>query len=149
LGNYSPTKFVGIGDAKSFINLINSDHNLEKVATVEKPPRQNLVAASYVKLFIEKNGNIKIIADSSGTSMIILPFEYSNCLNLKNNLSIKEDNFPQLIRVNFLLTGIVFKGHLNSNLRYFTGPFSNSKCRINDKKDFQKLNVDTSNLFQK
>jgi len=68
-----------------------------------------------------------------------LPFEFSNCLILE---SMSGDvGEPRILRANLLQAGILFTRRLDATLSYFTGPFRNSGCRIEDKKDMDRLNI--------
>ncbi len=136
IGNYSPTRFIGNGDYISTFRLINSKLDLSEYATLEKVPKEKLVKASKVNLNVKKD-TITVNAFSTKKSLIILPFEFSNCLKFNNK---NKNNEIKLLRVNSLLTGIIFEKELEGDLKYFTGPFENFNCRNLDKKDFNRLN---------
>ena len=136
LGGYSPTEFVRASDAATTLRLLRSDSDLSRVATVEELPTQTMALASSVHLFAEKGG-LRIVATSPATSFLLLPFEYSHCLSIEPNSAT--DVMPRLVRADFLLTGIVFSKQLDARLSYFTGPFRNSRCRLDDDADFRRL----------
>lgn len=77
-----------------------------------------------------------IRAKSQSQAVLIVPIEFSNCLDVEN-LGAGAD--PDLIRVNGILTGIHFVGSLDIRLRYKTGPLHNSSCRLRDLGDFREL----------
>ena len=77
-----------------------------------------------------------ISAKSQSQAVLIVPIEFSNCLDVEN-LGAGAD--PDLIRVNGILTGIHFVGSLDIRLRYKTGPLHNSSCRLRDLGDFREL----------
>jgi hypothetical protein len=54
---------------------------------------------------------------------------------------ISNEKEPKLFRANLVQTGILFHGTLDVSVRYFTGPFYHSTCRIDDAKDFEKSTV--------
>jgi hypothetical protein len=105
---------------------------------LEKPlfNRKFTHIASNSSIRGSKNG-IKVQASSSGWSIIVVPFEYSNCLEL---LDITPGSFkPKIYPANLGLTAITFYKNLNVELRYrYLGSFKFT-CRIEDFKDIQRL----------
>jgi len=94
------------------------------------------VTASDVSLHYG-DGFIDIKASSNGTSILALPIEFSHCLSIENNNFSKFEN--RIIRINLLQTGLIFEKFLDTRIRYFTGPFNNSGCRIADSTEFKRL----------
>jgi hypothetical protein len=77
-------------------------------------------------------------AHSTATSLLVLPFEFSKCLSLHRQ---KLGASVRLVRTDLLLTGVLFEGDLDATLSYFTGPFSNSRCRLEDLADMRSLDI--------
>jgi hypothetical protein len=82
-------------------------------------------------------GGLWVEAASPGTSLLVVPFEFSRCLNVDTQLAGAAA--PRLLRVNALETGVLFTGRIQAEIRYFTGPFHNADCRIRDAAEFSKL----------
>jgi hypothetical protein len=82
----------------------------------EMPP---LVPVSASSLTIERGG-YRIEADSPGTSLLVLPIEYSNCLHA--NLTSSAPTQPRLYRVNLAMGGILFSGRVKGRLTLCYGP---------------------------
>jgi hypothetical protein len=79
----------------------------------------------------QKNG-IRFVGESNGTTLHVLPVLFSNCLvSEKGN---------RLVRVNLLLTGIMFDGKVSDKISYKGPPFSNN-CLKKDIQDIQRFNL--------
>ena len=82
-------------------------------------------------------GGFFIEAHSPATSLLVLPFQFSQCL-LIHNSAVNVDA-SRLFRVNAIETGVLFNRHLAAKIEFFTGVFHNSGCRWRDSQDFSKL----------
>ena len=91
------------------------------------------VVASRV-LVSHQGNDLRVEGNSTGRSILLLPFEYSHCFDI----ATRSGERPVLFRANTLLTGVVFTGTLDVWLKFRTGPIHNSTCRIQDAKDFRK-----------
>ena len=94
------------------------------------------VRTQYSRLTVV-SGGIRVEARSDGTSLLVLPFEFSRCLSV-STLDQAIDP-PRLVRADGLLVGLLFNRAVNSEIRYFTGPFDNASCRLRDAEDFRRL----------
>jgi hypothetical protein len=139
IGQYSPTQIIKLVNSKQILEKLKNkqfDPEIQIVTDIELPNK--LVKATNSKIIINK-GYFNIVATSKGDSVILLPVEYSHCLTIKSNIS--KSSKPILFRANITQTGIFFHHHLNASIRYFTGPFYHSTCRLRDAKDFEKSSV--------
>jgi hypothetical protein len=82
-------------------------------------------------------GGFFVEAHSPATSLLVLPFQFSQCLQIHN--SAVSADAPRLFRVNAIETGVLFNRHLTAQIEFFTGVFHNSGCRWRDSQDFSKL----------
>jgi hypothetical protein len=82
-------------------------------------------------------GGFFVEAHSPATSLLVLPFQFSQCLQVHN--SAVNVDAPRLFRVNAIETGVLFNRHLAAKIEFFTGVFHNSGCRWRDSQDFSKL----------
>jgi hypothetical protein len=105
------------------------------LATQEEMPA--LVPVSASSLTIERGG-YRIEADSPGTSLLVLPIEYSHCLHA--NLIASGTTPPRLLRVNLAMAGILFSGRVKGHLTLRYGPWS-SRCRIDDWREADALKI--------
>jgi hypothetical protein len=101
----------------------------------ELPP---LVPVSGSSLAIER-GSYRIEADSPGSSLLVLPIEYSHCLQA--NLTTTGASPVRLFRVDLALTGILFSGTVKGSLALRYGPLSGG-CRIEDWREAEALRID-------
>ena len=76
----------------------------------------DLSGESTGQIKYESNG-IRFTGNSNGKTLHVLPVVFSNCL--------KSENGNLLVRVNLLLTGIVFTGQASDRISYSGPPFSN------------------------
>jgi hypothetical protein len=105
------------------------------LATQEEMPA--LVPVSASSLTVERGG-YRIEADSPGTSLLVLPIEYSHCLHA--NLIASDTTAPRLLRVNLAMAGILFSGRVKGHLTLRYGPWS-SRCRMDDWREADALKI--------
>jgi hypothetical protein len=82
------------------------------------------------------NEDILISTRSAGLSLVVVPIEFSNCIELSYEPSVASSSKPYLLRVNGLLTGVVFERELDAKLAFRTGQLHNAACRWRDYQDF-------------
>jgi hypothetical protein len=100
----------------------------------ELPP---LVPVSGSSLTIERGG-YRVEAQSPGTSLLVLPIEYSHCL--RADLTTTGVDSPRLLRANLTMAAILFGGRVEGSLKLRFGPLS-SRCRIEDWQDANALRL--------
>jgi hypothetical protein len=140
IGNYSPTKtYVAKSLDETFKTMDRSDFSLIDDVVVYEPLINNLVKANSSKLTLN-GGDLRIEASSTGKSMLILPLEFSNCIEFRSNDS--KSGFIDAFRVDGILSGLLFDGYLDvtAELRY--GVFTNTGCRLRDLDDYKLLTHD-------
>jgi hypothetical protein len=69
---------------------------------------------------------------SNGTSVALLPVQFSHCLALDDPAS------GRVVRANLVQTGIVLDKHIDAQLSFGLGPFS-AGCRNRDLEDLKRL----------
>ena len=140
VGNYSPTEIRQVATAaEALAALRESALDPARVAiTHESVPESLVPADSSPKMMVEPGG-LRIVADSRGTSMLLLPVEFSRCLSLRGEGG--SDSAARLVRADLVMTGLIFSGRLDAHLRYYTGPFHNQSCRLDDAKDMKAMSI--------
>lgn len=102
---------------------------------------ENPVPASKASLAVSKGG-LRISAESVGTSVVIIPLEFSHCLQLHADT---EDSSRKLFMANMGATGLRFSRRLEAEISYRNGPFENPLCRFRDYENFmQKRDIFSS-----
>jgi len=96
-----------------------------------------LVPASGSRLIVERGG-YRLEAESPGTSLLVLPVEFSRCLTA--TLTSTGPTPPRLLRANLTMAAVLFSGRVEGTLRLRYGPFS-SGCRIEDWREAEALHL--------
>jgi hypothetical protein len=132
LGQFSPVRVLAAKDANQALTLL-SDPALDPADTVvvmESVPA-SLRRATLQHFSIDRD-SYRVRASSEGTALLLLPVEFSRCLRVDVS---RGEGEPRLLRANLLLTGILFEKHLDAEIRFRSGPFGASRCRLQDRSD--------------
>lgn len=100
----------------------------------ELPP---LTTVSRSELTMQR-GSYRVEAHSAGTSLLVLPIEYSHCFQAM--LMTSSETPVRVVRVNLTMLGILFHNEVHGALRLRYGPLS-SRCRIEDWRDADALKI--------
>lgn len=145
LGQYSPIKTAVATDAEQILDYLQApDFDGEKLAIIEKPLDMSLVQAEQVSVSLQKGPKIRVKAYSAGTSLLVLPFEYSHCLEADG------EGLDQIIPVNLAQTGLVVHGKVSLDISYHYGLLKGTSCRKQDLERIKKLQLEeaaTGRLF--
>ena len=137
LGNWYLTNGKSISSIDSassfFLNLPDMKSTWGFVETPEV--LSGLVRPTFSKLSVSK-GKYYLTASSPSKSLLALPIEYSSCFEFKEG---KRSKLLQVLPVDILQMGIKFERHLDVEIVYKHGLFTNPSCRLNDFLDFRKL----------
>ena len=132
LGNFSPTKQIIEPTAAGCISKMQaSNFDPRRDVVLLEPVAGNLVRATKPSLHHDKRG-LHVRAKSSAESLLVLPLQFSECLEITSYLADDTGGLPKLVRANVGLTGVWFSGRIDARIRLRTGPLSNVFCRIND-----------------
>jgi hypothetical protein len=133
VGNYSPTEIVLAGSAAQIIaGLAKTDFDFRRkviVAAGEGP----LVPARDMRLTVNRGGGFHISGHSDGTSLVILPQQFTNCLKAS-------DSRVRIVRANLMWTGVGFSGDIDTDIWFGYGMFSPG-CRRDDLADMRRLGL--------
>ena len=139
LGTYSPTITHVVTSAKDAITLMTrSDVQFRREAIVHAPLPDSLVEARSEGLRVFRDA-LRVEATSAGTSLLVLPLEYSHCLVF--DLRTPDPGRLRVVRVNVNQTGLVFERALSGDVRLRFGAFVNQGCRFQDLADAKALRV--------
>lgn len=129
LGTFSPTQPIKLHLANEILShMQNPDFSFEKSIIIqEEDIPESLVPAKTSVISFEPN-RVRIQAESDGFSILLLPIQYSNCLQItssKSNASVKN---VRLFRANLIQSAILFKDKIDIKLQLKY----NSKCKSKD-----------------
>jgi len=143
VGQFSPTRVKVIPDAGTILaELSDSSLRLEETVIADHPLRDGLTRAT-LKEFIVDRDHYRVRAVSEGPAALLLPIEFSRCLKVSKRPA---GILPELFRADLLLTGILFENELDADISFHSGPFSDSRCRLDDLADANRL--DMRNAFK-
>jgi hypothetical protein len=143
LGQFSPTEVNKKEDASSILAALadtasDLNHTVFGVVPVSGPLRK----ADMESVTIVRDG-YRIRASSEGLSMLLLPFEFSHCLNVVDRTA---GPAPRIFRADLLLTGVLFDRRLDSDIVFRAGPGFGARCRLQDLEDANRIRL--RNVFE-
>lgn len=145
LGQYSPTSTVVAITASQILDQLQAkEFDGHLLAIVEQPVAHDLVPAEQVSVSFHKGPRVHIAAYSKGTSLLVLPFDYSHCLEVEG------EGLNQTIPVNLAQTGLVVHGKVSLNISYRYGLINGTTCRKKDLERIKRLQLEdaaTGRLF--
>jgi len=132
-GNYSPTRIVVVRTGAEIAAIMRDPNfDFKDQAILASDLSTPLVPASATKLSIIRDG-LHFKAHSDGTSLVILPQQFSKCLSAR-------DPRVRLVRADLVLTGVVFSGDIDTDISFDYGIFS-PWCRLTDMNDTKLLDL--------
>ena len=139
VAGYSVTEVRRTANAQDAITwLADPAVDLTTAAVLTTPgDLPSLVPASSSRLIVERGG-YRVEADSPGTSLLVLPVEYSHCLTA--HLTTTGPMPPRLLRANLTMAAVLFSGRVEGTLRLRYGPLA-SGCRIEDWREANTLRL--------
>ena len=133
VGNYSPTEVTVVRSAAEMIAALASPNfDFTRQAVLSTEIRDQLVPARDMKLSVIRGG-LHVSGRSDGTSLVVLPIQYSKCLRA-------HDDRARLVRANLIMTGIIFSGTIGTDISFDYGIFSPA-CRRGDFADMKQLGI--------
>ena len=136
-GDYSPTSVVTVESAAGALAaMARPDFDFRhKVVLFESAPA-TLVSATRAILSVAADGYL-MEAESPGTSLLLLPVQYSRCLESLDVVG----KAPRLLRANLAQVAVVFEGSVRYRLRNAGGVVGHSWCRLEDTRDVVKFKI--------
>jgi len=135
LGNYSPKNKIFAKNLEEFQSIAKKI-DFQKTVIIHEDISSEIIPVTFAKVSYKKGG-IKVLVKSASTSLLVLPFQYSNCLSLEKLNYL--DGFAVIKRVNLVETGLLFKGEVEAVIDFETGIFKRHDCRMKDFFDFKKI----------
>lgn len=138
LATYSPTSIETRDDLSSMLDFVVDDSvDLSKQAVAQEQVPGPLTPVRSVALSTAGK-DLRVAADGDGRSLIIVPVEFSHCLELIETPP-RQESGATVLRIDGLLTGIVFTHHIDAVLSFRIGPLHNPACRWADYRDLKAL----------
>jgi hypothetical protein len=133
VGDYSPTEIVTAQTAAEVSARISApDFNFTRQVVLFTPVAESLVSARDMRLS-RIRGGLHVSGKSSGTSLVVLPEQFSHCLRAR-------DSRVRFVRANLLMAGMIFSGELDTDIAFDYGIFSPG-CRGLDLADMKQLDL--------
>jgi hypothetical protein len=133
VGNFSPTEITVAPSAAETIDALASPNfDFSRQAVLSTELRGRLVPARDMQLSVIRGG-WHVSGRSDGTSLVVLPQEFSNCLRAR-------DERVRLVRADLILTGVIFSESVDTDISLDFGIFSPG-CRRADLADVKQLGL--------
>ena len=138
LGTFTPTQAVKTLNAREAISQMKTSYFDPRLHfTIDAPFLTELVPCTQARMIWEKN-KIRVSARSSGTSLLVLPLEFSNTFRIEPAERLESSSLPRLMRVDIALTGLLFSGKLDALIVPQFGPFEGAWERFRDNLDAKR-----------
>jgi hypothetical protein len=138
LATYSPTSIETRSGLSSMLDFVVDDSiDLSKQAVAQEHVPGPLTPVRSVALSMAGK-DLRVVADSDGRSLIVMPVEFSHCLELTETPA-GQGGGATVLRIDGLLTGIVFAHHIDAVLSFRIGPLHSPTCRWADYRDLKVL----------
>ncbi len=132
-GDYSPTVLTKLGTAPEMVaKMASPDFDFRSDAVVTEEVNEKLVPLKGMRLSFER-GAARVQGVSEGTSLVLLPLQYSHCLRIS-------DPAARLVRADLAMLGVIFKGRIDAEITDEFGTFTPG-CRSADIADISRLKI--------
>jgi hypothetical protein len=139
LATYSPTSLEVRRDLASTLDFVLDDRiDLSRSAVIRQEVGGTLVPLQSSSLSMA-GGDLHIKAQSAGRSLVVVPLEFSHCIELRDEHPDPSVSKGELIRVDGLLTGVLFEHDVDAVLAFRTGPLRNPTCRWQDYQELKEM----------
>src|SRR4051812_24675073 len=99
------------------------DFDFTKHVVLSTALSDRLVPASEMRLSLIRGG-LHLSGTSEGTSLVVLPQQFSNCLRAR-------DKRVRIVRADFMLAAVIFSGALDTDILFDYGILT-PECRSSD-----------------
>jgi hypothetical protein len=137
VGDYSPTEVAIATTAPDMAAAMRSEtFDFTRKVVLSEAQLRPLVPARDMRLLLT-HGGFHLSGRSNGTSLIVLPQQFSHCLRAR-------DERVRIVRADLLMTGVIFSGRVDTDILFDYGIFTPG-CRRGDLADVRRLqmNIDS------
>jgi hypothetical protein len=144
---YYPNKIQKLANFAEILDFMESssfDPSHVVVMSDEAPPYGSFVRPEDSEVR-RTNRGIRVHARSQGMSLLVLPFEFSDCIDVQ-----RLTNDSKLIWIgqgDLFLTALIFERSLDVDMEFRFGPFTNSNCRLSDIAGLRHLGLDSASFI--
>jgi hypothetical protein len=136
-GKYSPIRTVVARDAREILDHLQAPgFDGQALAIIETALETDLVTAERTSVSLHIGPKIHVESYSAGTSLLVLPFDYSHCLEVKGG------GVERIVPVNLAQTGLIVRGRVSVDLAYRYGLAKGTSCRKRDLERIRRLNLE-------
>jgi hypothetical protein len=140
LATYSPTEMFPVKTFAAAMGVLRDNSTrLERAAAVFDELKGGFVPALQAQMRAERDG-FRVIAKSNGHSALLLPVQYSRCLQM-GPLASDKASPARLVRANGTHTLLIFDGDIDVRVRFQFGLFGSASCRRQDAQDLRDIGV--------
>src|SRR5262249_9616446 len=133
VGDYSPTDVITAASAPEMVAAMRAPNfDFTRQVVLSSAPRAPLVPAQDMRLS-PIHGGFHLSGRTNGTSLVVLPQQFSNCLRAR-------DERAQVVRADFLMTGVIFTGEIDTDILFNYGILTPG-CRRADLAEMHPLGV--------
>jgi hypothetical protein len=133
VGDYSPTEVLTARSGTDIMAILGRpDFDFTRQAVLPTAIAEKLVPARDMRM-LPIRGGLRVSGRSDGTSLVVLPQQFSNCLRALNNR-------VSLVRANLMMTGMIFSGDLDTDILFDYGILTPA-CRAADIADIRRLEL--------
>jgi hypothetical protein len=121
LGNYSPTiPITAETGAAAAAIMIQPNFDFTRQVVLSTAIGKSLVPARNMEMSLIRGG-LHLSGYTDGTSLVVLPQQFSHCLRAR-------DPSVRLVRANLMLTGMIFSGEVDTDIKFDYGLFTPRCC---------------------
>jgi hypothetical protein len=133
VGDYSPTEVLTARLGTEVLAILGRpDFDFTRQVVLSTAFADELAPARDMRM-LRIRGGLHVSGRSDGTSLVVLPQQFSNCLRA-------HDSRVRLMRANLMMTGVIFSGHLDTDILFDYGIFTPA-CRGADIADMRHLEL--------
>ncbi len=138
IGNYSPVEVIKLGDVGAALAVLgepNFDFRRRVITFDEVAGALEPVASAAMT--VERGPSYIVRAASPGRSLLLLPLQYSHCLQVQ----VESGTLPRLLRANITQAALLIEGDVTVRLTPRTGLFYDHTCRWHNAKEIRQLGL--------
>lgn len=141
IGNYSPVEILSAANATvAMRDMADPGFDFRKSVVMNEPQQEILVPALRSRVSLV-HGGWRIEAETSGTSLLLLPVQFSRCLSVSASQATSAGKVVALRPANLASTAIVFQGTIDVELSLLVSPLLRPYCRIEDLREMRAFGV--------